>query len=148
MKKAYWLLTVLLMLLVSSLLQAAGNDEIFPKINPENITIVRDSFGIPHIFAKTDAEVAYGLAWANAEDAFEISQDLIYAAKGYMGCKDGISGAKIDFFVHAIAARELVEKKFDTDLSPEFKKYLNGYVQGLNAYAAAHPEEVKIKQAS
>lgn len=147
MKKAYWLLTVLLMLLVSSLLQAAGNDEIFPKINPENITIVRDSFGIPHIFAKTDAEVAYGLAWANAEDAFEISQDLIYAAKGYMGCKDGISGAKIDFFVHAIAARELVEKKFDTDLSPEFKKYLNGYVQGLNAYAAAHPEEVKIKQA-
>ncbi len=37
-------------------------------VSPENVTIVRDSFGVPHIFAKTDAEVGYGLAWANAED--------------------------------------------------------------------------------
>ena len=40
-------------------------------INPANIDIVRDSFGVPHIFAKTDAEVAYGLAWAEAEDDFK-----------------------------------------------------------------------------
>ena len=38
------------------------------QINPKNITIARDSFGVPHVFAKTDAEVAYGLAWAHAED--------------------------------------------------------------------------------
>lgn len=119
----------------------------YPAINPENITIVRDSFGIPHIFGKTDAEVAYGLAWANAEDAFHISQDLIYTAKGFMGRKDGINGAKSDFFVHAVGAADVVEQKFDTDLSEEFKVYIDGYVQGLNAYAQAHPEEVKIKQA-
>ncbi len=118
----------------------------FGKINTANVTIVRDSFGIPHIFGKTDAEVAYGLAWANAEDAFAITQDLLATGKGFMGRKDGISGAKNDFFVHAIGARELVEKKFDTDLSPEFKKYLDGFVQGLNAYATAHPEEVKVKK--
>ncbi|MCY7328556.1 MAG: penicillin acylase family protein, partial [Saprospiraceae bacterium] len=34
------------------------------QIKPASIDIVRDSFGVPHIFAKTDAEVAYGLAWA------------------------------------------------------------------------------------
>jgi acyl-homoserine-lactone acylase len=39
--------------------------------NPLEIEIIRDSFGTPHIFGKTDADVAYGLAWANAEDAFE-----------------------------------------------------------------------------
>ena len=38
------------------------------QINPQNITIARDSFGVPHVFAKTDPEVAYGLAWAHAED--------------------------------------------------------------------------------
>ena len=32
------------------------------QINPNNIDIVRDDFGVPHIFGKTDAEVAYGLA--------------------------------------------------------------------------------------
>jgi acyl-homoserine-lactone acylase len=39
------------------------------QINPANITIARDSFGVPHIFAPTDPEVAYGLAWP-AEDDF------------------------------------------------------------------------------
>src|SRR6476659_7037932 len=93
--------------------------EKFPKIEPKNISIVRDSFGIPHIFAKTDAEVAYGLAWANAEDAFQITQDLVYTGKGFMGRKDGIEGAQTDFFVHAIGARDLVNERFDKDLSPE-----------------------------
>ena len=45
--------------------------------NPANIDIVRDSFGVPHIFAKTDAEVAYGLAWAEAEDDFKSMQEII-----------------------------------------------------------------------
>ncbi len=121
--------------------------QFFPLVNPQNVTIVRDSFGIPHIFGKTDAEVAYGLAWANAEDAFHISQDLIYAAKGFMGRKSGIKGAEYDFFVHSIGARELVNENFDKALSPEFKNYLDGFVQGINAYAKAHPDEVKIKKA-
>jgi acyl-homoserine-lactone acylase len=36
------------------------------QINPEHIQIVRDKWGVPHIFAKTDPEVAYGLAYAHA----------------------------------------------------------------------------------
>ena len=119
----------------------------FPKIDPKGITIARDSLGTPHIFAKTDAEVAYGLAWANAEDAFEETQTLVYTSKGYMGRVNGIEGAKADFFVHAIAARKLVNEHYDNDLTPEYKKYLNGFAQGLNAYAAAHPEEVKNRKA-
>jgi acyl-homoserine-lactone acylase len=121
--------------------------ESFPKINPADVTIVRDSFGIPHIFAKTDAEVAYGLAWANAEDAFFETQNLVYVGKEMMGRADGIEGAKADFFIHAIGARQLVEEHFDKDLSPAFKKYIDGFVQGVNAYAAAHPKEVKVPKA-
>ena len=34
----------------------------YSQINPNNIEIVRDQFGVPHIYAQTDAEVAYGLA--------------------------------------------------------------------------------------
>ncbi|MFN8308615.1 MAG: penicillin acylase family protein [Chitinophagales bacterium] len=119
----------------------------FPKIDPAAITIVRDSFGTPHIFAKTDAEVAYGLAWANAEDAFLETQNLVYAAKGFMGRKSGIEGVKADFFVHAIGARKIVEERYASDLTPEFLKYLDGFVQGLNSYAAAHPAEVKVRKA-
>jgi acyl-homoserine-lactone acylase len=123
------------------------SQETFSRIDPQKITIARDSFGIPHIYAETDAEVAYGLAWANDEDAFSEAQNLVYIGHGYMARKDGIEGAKTDFFVHAIGARKLVEEHYDKDLSPDFKKYLDGFVQGLNAYAAAHPDEVKVKAA-
>lgn len=141
----YFLFASLLSLpLVSSAEKKAPE---FPKIDPKNVTIIRDSFGTPHIFGKTDADVAYGLAWANAEDAFEETQDLIYTVKGFMGRKNGIEGAKIDFFVHAIGVRKIVDERYDKDLTPEFKKYLNGFVQGLNAYAATHPDEVKIRRA-
>lgn len=119
----------------------------YPAIDPQSVTIVRDSFGIPHIYAKTDAEVAYGLAWANAEDAFHETQNLMYIAKGFTGRAQGVEGAKADFFAHAIGARKLVEERYEKDLSPEFRKYLDGFCQGLNAYAAAYPEKVKVKQA-
>jgi len=48
--------------------------QVIGQINPDNIQIVRDSFGVPHIFTKTDSELAYGLAWAHAEDDFETIQ--------------------------------------------------------------------------
>lgn len=51
------------------------------QINPKNITIARDSFGVPHIFAPTDAEAAYGLAWAHAEDDFENIQFVMISGK-------------------------------------------------------------------
>lgn len=60
-----------LLILSSILLFFVGNAQEFPKINPLNINIARDEWGVPHIFGNTDAEAAYGLAWSNAEDAFE-----------------------------------------------------------------------------
>ena len=64
---------------------------------PAAITIVRDSFGVPHIFAKTDREVAYGLAWAEAEDDFKSMQEVILPAKGLMGSVMGKKGAAGDY---------------------------------------------------
>lgn len=140
MKKLFSLATV-------ACLSLAAYSQNFPPINPDHVSIVRDSFGVPHIFGKTDADCAYGLAWANAEDAFHETQDLLYVAKGFMGRKGGVEGVKADFFVHAIGVRKLVDERYDKDLTPEFKKYINGFTQGLNAYAKAHPDEVKIKKA-
>jgi cysteinyl-tRNA synthetase len=46
----------------------------YSQINPLDVEIVRDNFGVPHIFGKTDADVAYGLAWSHAEDDFKTIQ--------------------------------------------------------------------------
>lgn len=117
----------------------------FETINPQQIEIVRDEWGVPHIFANTDAEVAYGLAWANAEDAFNEVQELFLAGSGLMGRYKGKEGAKADFFKHVIQAEALVEKQYNS-LPKDFLRYLNGYVQGINQYAKLHPEQVKVKQ--
>ena len=53
-----------------------------PSIRVDQINIARDSYGVPHIFAPTDPEVAYGLAWAHAEDDFKTIQTLILTGKG------------------------------------------------------------------
>ncbi|HXH18295.1 MAG TPA: penicillin acylase family protein [Chitinophagales bacterium] len=116
-------------------------------IHPENVTIVRDSFGVPHVFGKTDADAAYGLAWANAEDAFETMQESLLAGKGMMGRMKGAEGAKIDFFAHAIGAKQIVNERFFNDLTPEYIRYVEGYCQGINAFAKKHPDRVLLKKA-
>ncbi len=116
-------------------------------VNPSNVTIVRDSFGVPHIFAKTDAEVAYGLAWSNAEDGFEPMQESLLLGKGMSGRMKGKDGAMIDFFGHAIGAKDIVKDRFYQDLTPEYIRYLEGYCQGLNDFAKKHPERVALKKA-
>jgi acyl-homoserine-lactone acylase len=114
--------------------------------NPLEIEIIRDSFGTPHIFGKTDADVAYGLAWANAEDAFEKMQEMILTGKGMMGLFKGKDGAAYDFFVHTVAAEETYQK-YKNQIPADYLKYLEGYCKGINAYAKSHPKEVLIKKA-
>ena len=111
------------------------------RIQPKNIEIVRDSFGVPHIFADTDAEVAYGLAWAQAEDDFASMQEPMLPVKNLMGRVQGKKGAAGDYAFALFRCREITEEKWNT-LSPGFIKLAEGYVQGINAYARKHPEEV------
>ena len=66
------------------------------QIKPNNIEIVRDQFGVPHIYAQTDAEVAYGLAWANAEDDFSTIQEAYLAGNAMLSNHIGLKGAAAD----------------------------------------------------
>ena len=116
------------------------------QIVPDSIDIVRDKWGVPHIFAQTDAEVAYGFAWATAEDDFETMQGQMLPIRGLMGQVYGKEGAVGDVAVHLLALHELVEKRYEKDLSEDFRKVVEAYAEGVNAYAEAFPEEVLHKK--
>ncbi len=116
------------------------------KIDPKNISIARDKFGVPHIFAKTDAEAAYGLAWAHSEDDFEHIQQNLLAAQGHLGEVIGKEGVLFDYGLKLLGVDTLVDKLYETNLSADFKKVVSGYTQGLNAFAAAHPKEILRKK--
>ncbi|HRG90446.1 MAG TPA: penicillin acylase family protein, partial [Chitinophagales bacterium] len=112
-----------------------------------NVEIARDSFGVPHIFGKTDADCAYGLVWAECEDDFVTVQWGLLLAKNMLGRHLGIDGAKIDYAVQLLRIRKIIDEKYETDLSPEFRKLLQAAADAGNRYAELHPDKVLVKQA-
>lgn len=117
------------------------------QINPTNITIARDSFGVPHIYGHTDAEAAYGLAYAHCEDDFKSIQSNLLSAKGMLGEVLGKEGVLFDFGLKFFGIDTLVDNNFERVISNDFKKVLQGYIQGVNDYAAKHPDEVLLQKA-
>ena len=115
------------------------------QINPNNIEIVRDQFGVPHIYAQTDAEVAYGLAWANAEDDFTTIQEAYLAGNAMLSDYIGLKGAAADFITQFIGSKNLIEEKIG-DISEDYMEVVEGYSQGLNAYARNNPDKVLYKK--
>jgi len=115
------------------------------QIKPNNIEIVRDQFGVPHIYAQTDAEVAYGLAWANAEDDFSTIQEAYLAGNAMLSNHIGLKGAAADFITQFIGSKSLIEDKIE-DISEEYMAVIQGYSQGLNAYAKNNPDKILYKK--
>lgn len=117
----------------------------FSQVDPTNIKIVRDDYGVPHIFAPTDEEVAYGLAWAQSEDDFKTVQELLLAIRGKLGSVNGKDGAILDFMAKVSGVDRIVEEQYEGAFSPKFQKILDYFAQGLNDYAEAYPDEVLRK---
>jgi len=103
--------------------------------------IIRDAYGAPHIYGARDADVAFGLAYAHAEDDFETMQQMIPFYRGELARAIGLDGAPIDYLVHWLDVRRHVEENYEKDLSPEIQAHLKAYADGMNYYAATHPFE-------
>ena len=92
------------------------------QIIPTEVEIVRDAYGVPHIFAKTDAQVAYGLAWAHAEDDFKTIQIAYLAGNNLLSNYLGNAGLGADFVAQFIGSDVLFEERYESEISPEYKK--------------------------
>jgi acyl-homoserine-lactone acylase len=107
-----------------------------------DVQILRDDWGVPHIFGVTDADVAYGLAYAHAEDDFLTIQQSLLAARGQLATVYGKNAAPNDYMVHLLRIWDVVDANYSTALSPEVQALCEAYAAGLNHYAALHPDEV------
>jgi len=105
--------------------------------------IIRDKFGVPHIAGNTDADAAFGVAIAHAEDDFFTLQDVVAMARGRYGAIAGEDGAKIDYVYHLIDARGTAEREYPK-LPADTRSLFEAYAAGLNHHAEKHPDEVKL----
>jgi len=112
----------------------------YGQIESLDIEIVRDAFGVPHIYGKTDADTAYGLAWVHSEDDFITIQKAYLAGNQLLSSYLGNDGIIVDFLTQFIESNKTIDKLFNT-LSNDFMKILDAYSQGINRYAELHPEK-------
>ena len=114
-----------------------------PPAHHYDVKIARDRWGVPHIFGKTDADAAYGIAYAHAEDDFSTLQEVLAMTRGRAGAMLGADGAKLDFALAFLDARATVNRDYSKQPG-DVRALLDGYASGLNLYAARHPEEVRL----
>ena len=114
-----------------------------PPARAYRATIVRDEFGVPHIQGASDPDVAFGVAWAQAEDDFPTQQDVMAMTRGRFGAIAGEKGAAMDFAFHLLDARGTALRRY-RELPADVLALLEAYASGLNLYAARHPGEVKL----
>ena len=113
-------------------------------VHKRDVRIVRDSWGVPHIFGKTDADVSYGLAIAHAQDDFRNLEEVIAAVRGRGGAITGEDGAKVDFAGALLGANQTAAAHYG-ELPADTRALLEAYAQGLNEYAAGHRSEQRIR---
>ncbi len=105
--------------------------------------IARDRFGVPHVFGRTDPDVAYGVGYAHAEDDFATLEEVFAMTRGRLGALTGADGAKTDYVLHLLGARETVDRDYDKQPA-DVRALLDGYASGINRYASRHPGEVRL----
>ena len=116
-------------------------------IRTDSIHIVRDAYGVPHIYAPTDMETIYGFVWATCEDDFKTMQETLFLTRAMNGRINGKEGAVTDYVVQLLDIENTVKKNYDTVFSTEYKKILEAACLSVNRYAELHPDEVILKKA-
>ena len=105
----------------------------------EKVTIIRDNFGVPHIYAKTDADAVFGMLYAQSEDDFNrVEQNYIWAT-GRLAEVEGEQALYSD--LRARLFMTVDEAKAAYAASPDWLKALcDAFADGINFYLTTHPE--------
>jgi acyl-homoserine lactone acylase PvdQ len=109
------------------------------KTHSKNVTIIRDNYGVPHIYGKTDADAVFGLLYAQCEDDFS-RVEMNYIEK--LGRKAEILGENEiynDLYIRLVIDSSDAIK--DYERAPEWlRKLLNAFADGVNYYLYTHPQ--------
>ena len=116
-----------------------------PAKRTYDVEIVRDEFGVPHINGKTDADTAYGLAYAHSEDDFGVLQEVVAMTRGRAGAMMGSDGAPVDYVQQLLGVRETVARDYEK-IPADVRAVMDAYAAGLNHYADKHPSEVRLSK--
>jgi acyl-homoserine-lactone acylase len=109
------------------------------KKSAQRVTILRDKWGIPHVFGKLDADAVFGMVYAQAEDDFNRVELNYINAMGRLAEVEGEKELWRDLRMKLYI--DPLELKAKYAASPAWlKKLMNAWADGLNWYLASHPQ--------
>jgi len=134
----------MVLLLVLASVSCASEPAVSPEVQAwqtraDGVTIIRDDWGVPHIYGKTDADVVFGLMYAQAEDDFNRVETNFINSQGRLAEAEG----------EAEIYRDLRMKLFidPADLKAQYaeaedwlKALMDAWADGLNFYLYTHPD--------
>jgi acyl-homoserine-lactone acylase len=117
-----------------------------PKVQDEKyreqagrVTIIRDRWGVPHIYGKTDADAVFGLMYAQCEESFERVERNYLEVLGRMAELEGEAYLYQDMQMKIIYDEQAAKQEFQN--APDWlKKLLQAFADGINYYLLKHPE--------
>ncbi|GHM98971.1 penicillin amidase [Cytophagales bacterium WSM2-2] len=109
------------------------------KSQAASITIVRDNWGVPHIYGKTDADVVFGMLYTQCEDDFPRVERNYLTATARMAEAEGENyiyhDLRMRLFIDTVKAISIYKE------SPDWmKKLCNSFADGVNYYLYTHPQ--------
>ncbi len=107
----------------------------------EKIRILRDEFGVAHIFAATPAGAAYGSGYAQAEDRLEEMLRNYRKAEGTMSEAFGESWFRHDYRQRLWRHRRVAEEHYK-ELSAQTRAVIEAFQAGVKRFMTEHPEQV------
>ncbi len=140
------IMRILLLIQISFLLiscQSFNKNEVafhLKKAESYRAEITRDIWGVPHVYGESDADAAFGLAFAHAEDDFKNTAENMYLYRAEMGLRDGADGAIQDYLIKVLKIREKIEQNYLTELNKDVRKVLEAYAAGINYWMIQNPD--------
>src|SRR5215216_3335126 len=132
-----WLLTIFVALFFCHAHAVAENTS--DNSLARSVTIYRDTYGVPHVFGRTDASTVFGFAYAQAEDNFwRVEENFIHA----LGRASELYGEKSldeDRLNRALEIPKLAQEEY-AHLDKHMRSLCDAFAGGFNYYLARHPE--------
>lgn len=144
-RTSLFLLLLLLVALIPTTQPTASGQQAAAKssqtMKAGSAEILRDEFGVPHIFASTLEDAAFAIGYAQAEDRLEELLKNYRKAEGTMSEAFGAEWFRHDYrqriWQHAAISRERYK-----EVSPKLRAAIEAYQQGIKRFMTEHPEQV------
>ena len=112
-----------------------------PLAQAAHVTILRDEYGVPHIYGDDAASAAYGSGYAQAEDRLEELLKNYRRAEGTMAEAFGQEFFRDDWRQRLWRHRQMAEQHYQ-ELSPRSREIMEAFQAGVTQFMKEHPEQV------